>query len=232
MIQTKDNRDPRKCITLQLTVYFFHTDWPKVLLLRDEKTKANKAITLRQSWFDSPCTTGSYIHLIGDFDRAGQCIIDDAHNMLILHPDHLISATVVADSFSCTRRAVLQDRVKATNEANGPQVYGHMLHEIFQEAMKANRWDTEWLAVTISSIAARYLENLFEINIELSTALDYLQGKVPELQAWAEVFVTARPKVTLVRSRLGGNETDYLKGRRSHQGPQWRSSAHERQQVA
>lgn len=116
--------------------------------------------------------------------------------MLILHPDHLISATVVADSFSCTRRAVLQDRVKATNEANGPQVYGHILHEIFQEAMRANRWDTQWLTVTIGSIAARYLENLFEINVELGTALEYLKSKAPELQAWAEVFVTARPKVT------------------------------------
>lgn len=116
--------------------------------------------------------------------------------MLILHPDHLISATVVADSFSCTRRAVLQDRVKATNEANGPQVYGHILHEMFQEAMRANRWDTEWLTATIGSIAARYLENLFEINVELATAIEYLKSRVPELQSWAEVFVTARPKVT------------------------------------
>ena len=175
--------------------YPFFTDCHQVLLLQDEKTEGNKAVTLRQSWFDSPCTTGSYIHLIGDFDRAGQCIIDDAHNMLILHPDHLISATVVADSFSCTRRAVLQDRVKATNEANEPQVYGHMLHEIFQEAMKANRWDAEWLTTTIGAIAARFLENLFEINVELATAIEYLKSKVPELQSWAEVFVTARPKV-------------------------------------
>ena len=115
--------------------------------------------------------------------------------MIILHPDHLISATVVADSFSCTRRAVLQDRVKATNEANGPQVYGHILHEIFQEAMKANRWDTKWLTVTIQTVAARYLETLFEINVEMVKAVEHLSSKVPELQAWAELFVTARPKV-------------------------------------
>ena len=150
---------------------------------------------LRQSWFDSPCTPGSFVHIIGDFDNAGQCIIDDANNMLILHPDHLISATVVADSFSCTRRAVLQDRVKATNESNEPQVYGHILHEIFQEAMKANRWDSDWLAMTIEAIASRYLETLFEINVEMAKAIEYLKSKMPELQVWAELFVTARPKV-------------------------------------
>lgn len=116
--------------------------------------------------------------------------------MLILHPDHLISATVVADSSSCIRRAVLQDRVKATNEANEPQIYGHILHEIFQEAMKANRWDSEWLARIIATIASRYLENLFEINVEMTRAVEHLMSKVPELQSWAELFVTARPKVS------------------------------------
>jgi len=167
----------------------------KVLLDQDENTNLSKAITLRQSWFDSPCTPGSYIHLIGDFDRYGQCIVDDAQNMIILHPDHLISATVVADSFSCTRRAVLQDRVKATNDANKPQVYGHILHEIFQEAMKANTWDTGCLNQTIERITARYLENLYEIRISVTEALEYLRSKMPELQAWADLYVQAYPRV-------------------------------------
>ena len=163
--------------------------------MEDESTKLSKVITLRQSWVDSPCTPGSYVTVIGHFDRAGQCIVDDAQNLLILHPDYLISATVVADSFSCTRRAVLQERVKATGDASQPQIYGSILHEIFQEAMKANRWDTEWLGETIKSISARYLEQLFEINIEAENAVNHLQSRTTELQAWAEVFVAAKPNV-------------------------------------
>ena len=173
----------------------------KIMLVVDEKTKINKIVTLRESWFNSPCTPDSFIHILGVFDKNGQCVIDDMHNILILHPDHLISATVVADSFSCTRRAVLQDRVKATNEANEPQVYGHILHEIFQEAMKANRWDTIWLAHKIEVIASRYLETLFEINVDMSKAIEHLKSKVPEMQSWAEVFVTARPRVCSCSAR-------------------------------
>ncbi|MCJ1418017.1 Tripartite DNA replication factor [Xylographa parallela] len=176
----------------------------KAMLVVEERTKNNKVVILRQSWFDSPCTPGSYIHVLGVFDKNGQCVIDDTHHILILHPDHLISATVVADSFSCTRRAVLQDRVKATNEANEPQVYGHILHEIFQEAMKANRWDTAWLADTIRIIASRYLETLFEINVDMTRAVDHLTSKVPELQSWAELFITARPRnEAVVKDRNG-----------------------------
>lgn len=166
-------------------------------MLEEEKTKAQKAVTLRQAWIDTPCVPGSYVHILGKFDKAGQCTIDNGNNMLILHPDHLLSATVVADSFSCMRRAVLQDRVKATSEANGPQVYGHILHEIFQEAMKANRWDTAWLSETVQRIASQYLETLFEINVDMQQAVQHLMGKIPELQSWARVFINARPKVYL-----------------------------------
>lgn len=181
-------------------------DFIKVLLVQNEKTKLSKAIILRGFWVDSPCTAGSYVHLIGDFDHRGQCVVDDSHNLLIVHPDHLISATVVADSFSCTRRAVLQERVKATTQLSEPTVYGSMLHEIFQEAMTANRWDTEWLTGTIERVAMRYLESLFEMNVELRVAVEHLKSKAEDMQAWAEVFVTTRPKVSALLRLKGSAE--------------------------
>ena len=166
-----------------------------MLAVRSEQSKLSKAIILRQAWVDSPCFPDSFVHVVGDFDRYGQCIIDNTQNLLVLHPDHLISSTVVGDSFTCTRKAVLQDRVKATSDANQGIVYGHMLHEIFQEAMRANRWDDEFMIVTIETLAAQYLETLFEIQVELVTAVEHLKTRVADLQAWAETFISARPKV-------------------------------------
>lgn len=90
---------------------------------------------------------------------------------------------------------MLQDRVKATSQISEPTVYGSMLHEIFQEAMKANRWDTERLTLIIERVARRYLESLFELNIAFERALDHLKRKAVDIQAWAEVFVTLKPKV-------------------------------------
>ena len=168
----------------------------KVLMVESEKTKKHKVIMLRQTWFDSPCSPGIYISLIGDFDQAGQCVVDDSQNLIILHPDHLVSATVVGDSFECVRRAVLQDRVKATNSASESQVYGQILHEIFQEALKANQWHDDWMDATIKHIVSRHLEELYEINISLEKAIDHLKGEVVEFQAWAELFVASTPKVS------------------------------------
>jgi DNA replication ATP-dependent helicase Dna2 len=155
-----------------------------------------KTVNLRGTWFETPVTENAFVHVIGIFEASGRCIIDDAHNLIILHPDHLISSTVVADSFGCTRRAVLQDRVKATSDTSAPLVYGTILHELFQAAMLANRWDTEWLTEEIENIAARHMEDLYTIRIQIPQAVEYLQSKMGELQSWAELFVSSQPKVS------------------------------------
>ncbi|RDL41838.1 uncharacterized protein BP5553_01817 [Venustampulla echinocandica] len=178
----------------------------RILLLQVENTKTTKVVNLRGTWYDTPATVKAYVHVIGAFDASGRCIIDDDHNILILHPDHLISATVVADSFGCIRRAVLQDRIKSTNDTSAPLVYGTILHEIFQAAMVANRWDSVWLSEIIEDIATRHLEDLYSIKIQIPHAIEYLQSKMGELQAWAAVFVSSKPKPEAI-VKAGNGET-------------------------
>ena len=163
-----------------------------------------KAITLRESWYDSRCSKGSYVHVIGTFTKTGNCLINDAQNMLILHPDHLISALAVADSFSCMRKAALQDRIKATSESSPPLLYGTIIHEIFQEAMKASRWDELWFREIIKSTVACHIEDLYQTHLGVQQAFEHLEGKIPELQAWGRVFMKANDEAPgMVQDRNG-----------------------------
>lgn len=166
-----------------------------MLVLKIENTKIKKLVLLRGVWVETPATINAFVHIIGDFDLQGHCIIDDTQNMIILHPDHLISATSVADSFECTRRAVLQNRVKATSASSPPLVYGTILHEIFQAAILANRWESDWLHEVIESIATKHLEDLYVNDIQLPQAVEYLKSKMDELQSWAKAFISPYPKV-------------------------------------
>ncbi|KAF4635818.1 hypothetical protein G7Y89_g2281 [Cudoniella acicularis] len=180
----------------------------KILLLQIENTKTTVVVHLRGVWYDTPVTVKAYVHVIGRFDNSGRCIIDDEENMLILHPDHLISSTVVGDSFGCARRAVLQDRVKVTSDSSAPLIYGTILHEIFQTAMIANRWDSAWLDEVIEDIATRHIEDLYTIKLQISQAVDHLKSKMPELQSWAELFVSSQPKSDAnVKDRNGETAT-------------------------
>ncbi|RMZ80284.1 hypothetical protein DV738_g2822, partial [Chaetothyriales sp. CBS 135597] len=200
-----------KAIKRYLVLDLFETEYEagrgkrrpqKMLSLKDEKTGSRLTVLLRQSWFDTRCTKGSYVHIIGDFHR-GECIIDDANNMIILHPDHLISATVVGDSFTCTRRAALQDRVKATSRPTPPQVYGHIIHEMFGEALRLNQWTRHGFVQIIQRLLPNYLESLYEIQVSESDAVEYLLSKTPDLIGWASVFVSDRLSDAAIRDRNG-----------------------------
>ncbi|KAH0402072.1 hypothetical protein KCU89_g3521, partial [Aureobasidium melanogenum] len=180
---------------------------PRVLLVEDEVHNLNKTITLRQSWLETHCAPGSYVHVVGRFSKIGQITIDDAENLIIVHPDHLISATVVADSFECIRRAVLQDRVKATSRSSEPSVYGSMLHEIFQEAMKANEWEQDSLNELVGKTVGKYLESLFELgHKDTNKAYEHLKSKMPEMSSWAKVFVKAKPGPDALAEDRGGKK--------------------------
>ncbi|KAI2794842.1 hypothetical protein POX_a01443 [Penicillium oxalicum] len=176
----------------------------QVLSVKDEKTDARKVIILRESWFETPCEKDCFVHLVGDFDTFGQCIVDNSHNMIILHPDHLISATVVADSGDCQRRAVLQDRVKVIGQIERPQAFGIIFHEVFQKALMANQWDTESMRMLVEKVLENHIEELYTINMRTSDAVEDIMGKIPQIQAWADVFLQASPKAnSVVEDRNG-----------------------------
>jgi DNA replication factor Dna2. len=122
-------------------------------------------------------------------------VVDNSNNMIILHPDHLISTTVVADSVNCQRRAVLQDRIKSISDLGKPQVYGNIFHEVFQAALRANRWDLSWLRKTVEDILVSYVDSLYAIHMSMSEAFDYVMSKMPDLKAWADIFIRTKPTV-------------------------------------
>nr|OQO23072.1 hypothetical protein B0A51_09576 [Rachicladosporium sp. CCFEE 5018] len=175
----------------------------KVLLAEEDRSKRTVTISLRGSWYSTAVSAGHTVHLAclpGQSHRPqpalGQLLADDAEDspLLIVHPDHMLSATTVADSFDCIRKAVLQDRIKATGETSKPMVYGSVLHEIFQQALSANRWDDAFLTDVVQKTLLAHIEGLWELGMQnLTLAFEDVKAKMGELSAWAKVFVAQQP---------------------------------------
>ncbi|KAK0673029.1 putative DNA replication ATP-dependent helicase [Cercophora samala] len=176
----------------------------KVLWVEHEGTKTTYMVHLRGDWVDTQANPKAYVHIIGDFEPSRRCIVDNNHNIIILHPDQLISSTVIADSFTCMRRAVLQDRVKATSEATPALVYGTILHEVFQAALMANQWTMDFLRDVIDKTLQKYMEDIYVIKVSMDDARKHLISKMPELRSWAQAFVSATPQANAnVQGRNG-----------------------------
>ncbi|KAJ6259113.1 DNA replication ATP-dependent helicase/nuclease dna2 [Drechslerella dactyloides] len=166
----------------------------KSLRVEDEKTRTERRVLLRLAWMECDVREGDVVNVIGGFDASGTCIIDNTRNMLILHPDILLSATAVADSFDCIRLATLKERVKAISDASQWSVYGNILHELFQAALSANDFSSAFLEKEINRILSAQLQNLYAVRVTPSMAMDHLRTKLPSLQDWAKMFVSAKPK--------------------------------------
>ncbi|CAJ2504786.1 Uu.00g121800.m01.CDS01 [Anthostomella pinea] len=176
----------------------------KILFVEVDRSKVMKTVHLRGDWVDTPASPKAYIHILGAFEPSGQCVIDNSQNIIVLHPDQLISATVIADSFTCMRRAVLQDRVKATSDKTPPLVYGTLLHEIFQEALMSNQWSLEFLDGIICRITEKHVEDLYTIKVSINGAREHLRSKMPELKCWAAAFVSPFPRPDAVVQSMNG----------------------------
>lgn len=162
----------------------------KILKLQDEKSHAGRAIYLRDEWYNVNAEPGDVVHVIGKTNT-----IDRASGMIIVNPDILISSTTVADYFGCKRRAVLQDRVKATAVISRPLLYGSILHELFQKALVSNNFSDKFLCDTIDLLLLQHIQSLYMLKEEVPVAKDYLKSKVELIQRWAKLFISAIPKV-------------------------------------
>ena len=185
----------------------------KVVVAEDERTSIPVSINLRDSWFDASVAAGTIVHVAQlrqtstRSSTAGQFIVSDAEDspFLVVHPDHMLSATTVADSFDCVRKAVLQDRIKATSEAAKPLVYGKILHEIFQQALSANQWDDAFLAQLVGKTVHNHVEGLWELGMsDTVLAVEEIRAKMAELASWARIFVAKSPcDVAIVDDKPG-----------------------------
>ena len=148
-------------------------------------------VFIREDWYDINVMAGDCIQIIGEIDTTDICIIDNVNRIVIVNPDHLVSATTIADSFGCLRRAVLQDRVKVTGELSRPMVHGVILHEVCQASLIAKDFSTSFLTMTIEDAIDSHIEQLYVLKQEPCEARAFLASKIPAIQRWAEHFVTS-----------------------------------------
>ncbi|CAK7264901.1 DNA replication endonuclease-helicase Dna2 [Sporothrix epigloea] len=182
----------------------------KILVVQAEgdRNAPIRTVHLRGDWFNTPASTKAFVHVLGDFDSSGICVVDNDRGMLILHPDQLLASTVVAESFSCTRRAVLQDRVKDVGTVGPPLVYGSLVHEIFQDALLANEWSHEFLGTAADKTIQKHLEELYTIKVDVTTAREYLLARTRELASWADLFINPTPKAGAIAEGRNGEKVN------------------------
>lgn len=159
----------------------------KIIRLLNEQRGQERILHLCDEWFYSVVGPGDTLNVVGEFDNAGRCIVDRAKNLIIVHPDILLSGTRVASSFTCPRRAVLDERLKST-EHSSVALLGTLLHQLFQAGLLKDLPSRQFLEEYAGIVIQRNIEDIYACGANEKDFFSKLIDAVPKILNWLTCF--------------------------------------------
>ncbi|XP_052303207.1 DNA replication ATP-dependent helicase/nuclease JHS1 isoform X5 [Populus trichocarpa] len=159
----------------------------KVLRLLNEQSGEERTVYLWEEWFYSVISPGDTVNVIGEFDDQGKCDVDRDNNLLIVHPDILVSGTRVAASFSCPRRTVLDERLKCSEHSTAALI-GTLLHQIFQAGLMQDNPTINFLEEYARIVLQKNIESLHACGVNENDIFNTLVEAIPKLINWINLF--------------------------------------------
>ncbi|CAD6259843.1 unnamed protein product [Miscanthus lutarioriparius] len=160
----------------------------KILRLLNEHSGKECAVHLCDEWFHSIVGPGDTVNVIGEFSNQGKCIVDHDNNLVIVHPELLISGTRVASSFHCPRRSVLDDRLKS-NEYSTSALTGTLLHQVFQAGLLKDAPSRQFLEQQAKEVLLKNIETLYACGANESNMYSTLIEAIPKMLNWFKCFL-------------------------------------------
>ncbi|ORZ27847.1 DNA replication factor Dna2-domain-containing protein [Lobosporangium transversale] len=168
----------------------------KALFVTDDRNQTPAKIFLRDSWMTSRIDIGDIVHTISAFIYKLdilELMLDDHQGFLIVKPDSLVSTSVLAESFNCIRKPIIDIRARKTDETTVPLIHGTMLHELFQQSLRSNDFSTESMEARLDDIIKLHLNDLCLISESIDVARERISELIPACQDWARKYLRNSP---------------------------------------
>ncbi|KAG6852485.1 hypothetical protein C0991_011583 [Blastosporella zonata] len=192
----------------------------KNLIVKLESSEERRRVILRDDWTATDIRAGDIINVLGNFDIAitssssitRSITITSKFNLLILHPDLLLTATALSNAPQCRRKPLLSNLVRSTSDTTPALVWGNMLHEVMESCLSENRWESTWVDEKIDEVILRGLNELIKINVTIEQAKREITTRAKGLLAFSEKYISDFPKpgAILTNTRTTNKQGDSL----------------------
>ncbi|KAL3925164.1 MAG: hypothetical protein SGILL_000589 [Bacillariaceae sp.] len=188
-------------------------------------------LSLRGEWYFAPISSGDCIHvcsLTGRYrtDKSALPMTLDTfpspegHEndlVLVLHPDKMMSPSIISEASYCNRRAVLKAKLGSTGFMSKSALVGTLVHGLFEECIVSEKFDKRFAQETIRKLLRDNAETLIGCGTLEDEVSEELLGVVPMIQRFASRYTT------LIHDGdgdhvggVGPYPNIFLKGRRVH----------------
>jgi len=170
---------------------------------------ANKppcSVRLRGLWYDSPVEVGDLINVVeyassepissGD-ERTSVpvgsgseiVVVDDIRNLLVLHPDMLLSPSRISQCFPCMRKGVLGE-VSPGGAPSKAAIMGTLKHEMFEALVQGERCPSaSMIASTAHRVATSHFDLLYAIELSQTECETELRSAGHVISSWMRQYL-------------------------------------------
>ncbi|KAG5651085.1 hypothetical protein H0H81_009957 [Sphagnurus paluster] len=190
------------------------------LIVRLDPGEEFRLVVLRDDWAATDIRVGDTINVLGTFtlvvpstsSLAFSITITAKENLLIHHPDLLLTATALSNALQCRRKPLLSNLVRSTSDVTPALVWGNMLHEVMQSCLSENRWEAAWIDRKIDEVILGGLNELVKIETTVEQAKREITARAAGLLVFSERYISKSPKpgAILSNTRSTFNQGDSL----------------------
>ncbi|KAJ6585002.1 DNA replication factor Dna2-domain-containing protein [Mycena capillaripes] len=175
-----------------------------------------RSVTLSDEWARTDVRVGDIVNVLGSFTQSGTSTpsisITSLDNILILHPDLLLTPSALSSSLECRRKPLLSGLVRSTSDTTPALVWGNILHEVMQACLSSGRWEGLWIDEKIEEVIRERISDIAKINLSVEDARREIKMRAKGLKAFSEKYIADSPKAqaVLTNTRSGPDETSVL----------------------
>lgn len=140
------------------------------------------------------------MNVIGPFgvsaDNQKSITVTNMENLLIHHPDTLLTPSLLASAPNCQRRPLVTALVRAPSPPTPALVYGTVLHEVVQKCLQEKRWDAPWIEARVDTALSMAFGDLVRAGVTLSVAKDEILRRAAGVETFGERYIGDEPKVS------------------------------------
>eukprot|EP00804_Cyclotella_cryptica_P000970 CCRYP_012331-RB/>CCRYP_012331-RB protein AED:0.03 eAED:0.03 QI:95/1/1/1/1/1/10/663/1892 len=173
----------------------------------DGTTSVTGYIHLRGIWYYTKCLQGDVIHLIsisGQYatDVTALPVILDSKSslnesnyhddlILVIHPDELITPTLISEAVKCPRLSVLQSRLGSTGLSARSAVIGTLRHDLFERCLQEQNASLQSAALYTRQIIRDHAETLVGCGItDQQEAFSAVMKTLPQIQKFLRAYTS------------------------------------------
>ncbi|KAJ7505308.1 DNA replication factor Dna2-domain-containing protein [Mycena galericulata] len=175
-----------------------------------------RSVILKDEWARTDVCKGDIINVLGSFLNTEPSTlsisITSSDNFLILHPDLLLTPSVLSNALECRRKPLLSNLVRSASDTSPALVWGNILHEVMQACLSAGRWEDVWVDERIEGVIRDHISDIAKINLTVEDARHEIKLRARGLKAFSEKYISDSPKAQalLTNTRSGPDETSRL----------------------